>query len=454
MSDTAELFEDAYKPFGELPDDYPRHEYTPLFRGFHGRAHVVSGVRYKRRYLVDLTLNECTCQKGNAVAWTNKGTAKKPDGYWYNQAYCTHKLSMMASIIAGWKVKATLPDAEQAYVKALATRYNPFEAVSAFHKEVRRGDFEQAWFWGLVLSAKRGMTGVTNYLLNIVYEETRDHALAEHLITLSQSRSNVTMQTMAAAIAWFCASPKKWELPHRFAIFQDEMRGYDSLVKSFSPDVAKGAGIIPSENETALKRDMSEGFKAKDWPRFQRGWKGLQKMVFADKHSSLDDYRHYLYEFLYDFADERLSETHPVWTVVAVVNARIEAGNAAGYHELNAIADAIMGEPASAGLLPPERVKRLLARPTPGIPYAKWPPIPLYAHDNHTWGGKALMRRFGHQLKPGAEQTDLDFRWCGAYFGVCYRTLCFDQHRKVLDVPWSEVKWPKELQRIVESLWY
>jgi len=449
------LLDDPYERFGNLPEDYPRDQFKPLHPAFDKRGRVESGPRFKRQFYVDLSIGECTCPKGHAWAWGTIPTKTHPDGKWYQQAYCSHKLRMMASIIDGWTVSLSKPRLEQAYIKAVATRYNPWETVSAFHKELRRGDFERAWFWGLILSAKRGMDGIIKYLLNIIYEETRDHDLAEHLIqTIRKGRDGITLSDMARCIGWFCKAKKKWELPHRQAIFRNEMLGYDSLAKDFTPKVAEGAGIIPSENEAKLKRDMEEGFKKDNWARFQRGWKGLQKMVFSDKHGSLEDYRYYLYEYLYDFAEARLPDTHPVWGVVSVVNERITAGHGAGYHELNAIADAIAGEPYEAGLMPATQRKRLLSRPTPAVPLILWPPIPLYAHDNHSWAGKALMRRFSHELKPGAIQQNLDFRWCGAYFGVAYRMICQAEHGKVDGIEWQNVKWPKDLYRIVDMLWY
>lgn len=456
MANQPTLFDNAerYEAFGELPEDYPKGAFEPYHPAFDTSGYVTSGQRFKRRYFVDLSIGECTCPMGHAWAWGDIATKRDPDGKWYLRSYCTHKLRMMASIVDGLSGVKRAP-AEAAYVKALATRYNKWNVVSAFHKELRRGDFNKAWFWGLMLSAHRGMDGVIKYLLNIIYEETRDHDLAEHLIeTARKGRGGVTLSDMARCIAWFCKAKKKWELAHRQQIFRDEMLGYQSLAKDFTPKVAEGAGIIPSENEDKLKADMAKGFLADDWTRFQRGWKGLQKMVFTDQHSSLENYRYYLYEYLYDFAEERLPDTHPVWGVVNVVNARLAAGYGAGYHELNAIADAIAGEPYERGLTPEADRKRLLKRPTPAIPLIHWPPIPLYANDNHTWDGKALMRRFRHELEPGVVQENLDFRYCGAYFGVCYRMVCQAQFGSVDDIAWQDVKWPKDLYKIVRMLWY
>lgn len=62
------------------------------------------------------------------------------------------------------------------------------------------------------------------------------------------------------------------------------------------------------------------------------------------------------------------------------------------------------------------------------------------------------MRRFGNQLPAGAKQTDIDFRYCGAYRGVAYRMIAFRQGGDIGE--WGTTKWPKELDEITNLLWY
>lgn len=470
MPKQAEMFGDPYAPFEQgLPEDYPKHAFKPLHRVFSRKGHVVSGTTVRRKYYIDLAIGECECERGYAWGLKQKIPANPRASFnpWFEGAYCGHKLRMMSMIVKELQEadhdKEELREIAQAYLKALGTRYNPFEAVSAFHKELRRGDFKEAWFWGLILTTKRGMRGVFQYMLNIIYEETRDHDLADYLLKCRTSQRMQTLASVSKAISWFCATPKKWELPRRYAIFESEMHGYRQLVKDYGRDVAKGANIIPKDNRDRLLLHMQKGAEDNDLVRFQRGLKGLQKLQYLDHPDpSLtkfdrdgernQEYRYWLYGELYDLADRLCPPQHDVWRVIQFVNARIEAGQGIGYHELNAIGDAITGEPADAGLLPPDLLKRAQARPTPAIPLFKWPLIPLYAHDNHTHGGKRLMNKFPDQLKPGAEQTDLDFRYCGAYFGVAYRMVSQKQHGRVAD--WHEVKWPTDLYNIVMSLWY
>ena len=445
-----DLFSESYSPFGDLPEDYPFNALTPFHPKLAARGYVESGQRFKRRYYVDLKLGECTCQSGHGWSWG--APPSKPDApKWYKSKICTHKLRLMSSLVEREPDEDMRDSMTGAYYKAVSSRYNKYELVSAFHKELRRGDFEAAWFFGLILAEYRGRQGVIRYLLNILYEETRDHMLGEFLLECYAQRNAITLPKLQAAIRWFCRSKKKWQLPHRLEIFRAEMLGYELLAKEYSPDVAKGANIIDADQEPKLKAAFERGFKSKDQTQYQRGLKGLQKLVHMP--AALDDYRFQLYSYLYDFAEANVPDEHQVWRVVSYVNHRIESGLPVGYHELNAIADALYGEPYAPGLISDSPSPALVKAPYVQPPLAIWPQLPLYAHDSHTWGGKALMRRFRDQLKAGAVQTDLDFRQCGAYFGVCFRMLAYDQHQNT-EAAWETVKWPKDLWRITNNLWY
>lgn len=455
LDDPYDTFEGYADGSPRFPDGYPRDQFKPPHPAFAKRAHVLTGGKSPRRTYVDMTIGECECQRGYAFmpdTLGNKG--------WYANKYCGHKLKLMCSVIDNVTNPVERALLNKPYLAAVSTRYNKFEVVSAFHKELRRGDFDKAWFWGLMLSNYRGMRGVIIYLLNIIYEETRDHELAEFLLKLRKDPRNHTLDRMSQAISWFCLSVKKWELPLRYDIFSNEMRGYEWLAKEYGTEpnggVAGHGNFIPAKHKDKLSGFMEEGIRKQDAALFQRGLKGLQKLQYSDKdrptEDELNDHRYWLYERLYDLADEHRPSTHDVWKVIAIVNSRIEANYGIGYHELNAIGDALMGEPYESGLLSASKRAIAVNRPTGAIPYGIWPAIPLYAHDNHTYGGKARMRRHGDQLKPGAKQTDLDFRWCGAYFGVAYRMISYRQHGHVAD--WHETEWDKLLLRVTQTLWY
>lgn len=435
---------EEYDPFGELPEDYPFRKFKTKHSTFNRKAHVSAEMGTSaRKFFVNLSIGECDCPRGHAWSWDNKNSK------WYNNAYCPHKLKVIASIVDKWVNKDTKQHVFDAYIQAVGTRYNQWEVVSAFHKELRRGDFNKAFFWGLILSVKRSYGGVIKYLCNIVYEETRDHVLAEILLTLASRKDN-DYDTVAKAIRLFCASTKKWELPWRLEIFQAEMKGYQQLVKEYGPEVAKGGNIIPVEQKASLLNDLKRGLATKNLVKMQHGLKGLQKL----KYDNLETHRYWLYEQLYDYADAMVPCTDgSVWDIIEVINLRISTGHGVGYHELNALADCLAGEAATGGNTPSAALKIRLRAPSPPYPLGIWPAIPLYAQDNHTYRGKALLRRFPEELEPGADQVHLDFHLCGAYYGVAWRMLAYNQHGTI-DVPWGKVKWPIWLISTVKSLWY
>jgi hypothetical protein len=439
---------DPYRRF-DIPDqNYPRNQFAPTHPDFAVKAEVATGTGSKTLTFVDMAIGECECKDGAAFRFD-----KRKDK-WYPAPYCPHKMRVLSSVMTP-HIRENNAELNAAYIKGLATRYNSFEVVSAFHKELRRGDFEKAWFWALLLASFRHRRGVFRYMLNIIYEETRDHDLGAFLLKCATVQSQQTIENLARAVSWFCVSTKKWEMVHRYAIFEAEMQGYDRLVKKYGKEVAGHGNYVPTKDKLKLLGYMQKGVELQDLVLFQEGLKGLQKLKYSDRKSdenALHDHRYWLYERLYDIAEKHCGDNHSVWGVFNYVNQRVEADLSIGYHELNAIGDALMGESYSAGLLSPAQRKAHAARPLPPLPIGKWPTTPLYAADNHTYKGKALMRRFADQLDPGAKQTDIDFRWCGAYFGVAYRMVSFKQHGKVEE--WHKVKWPKPLYRIVNSLWY
>jgi hypothetical protein len=310
---------------------------------------------------------------------------------------------------------------------------------------------------------KRSYGGIIKYLNNIVYEETRDHVLAAYLLTLANKRMDeIGYGDVATAIRLFCLAPKKWQLPWREEIFFSEMRGYAQLVKEYGPDVAKGGNIIEADQKSMLLDDLKRGFAKSDLIKIQHGLKGLQKLKCED----LEKHRYWLYEQMYDYMDAVIPCTeHSAWDIVEIINTRVEQGMGIGYHELNALADAIAGEPVSPGLtavhgrkpasgyIPALARNAALKAPKPAYPLGIWPPIPIYAQDNHTYRGKSLLRRFPEELEPGATQEHLDFRLCGAYYGVAWRTLAYSQFESI-SVPWGDVRWPKWLIQTVKALWY
>lgn len=430
--------------------------FVPLHPAFVGKRQVtqLSDHLQKKldgpKYTVDLSTGTCNCRLGGPWSWHDKRQE------WVPAQYCSHKVRVMADILD----KAGRPaDMQIAYAKAVNSRYNVFETVSAFHKELRRGDIEKAVFWGTMLAASRKTSGVIKYMFNILYEETRDHRMGEYLMKCLVD-NNTDYTTMCRAISWFCDSTKKWYLK-RLPYLEAEMKGYARLVKDFGRDVAKGALIIPEKHRGKLLSEMIAGLNSGDLVRMQYGLKGLQKIQLpgiSDK-TSPDKINQALSEHRADLANRLLGASKSaanrdgVGRFVMFLSARGGAGLGIGYHELNAFADLLSGEPYSAGETPALIAKRRISADPPELRLGVVPTVPKYAHDNHTWAGKRMLKAYPEQWLPGADQKDFDLRLCGAYMGVNWRQLAVAQHGNIT-CAWGDVKWPKWQHEVVSNLWY
>lgn len=453
------------RPRSDGKPPFPKFE--PLHPLFTGRHKVLTLPAHRSKNIdgpfnvVDLGANNCTCKFGEPFEWHHKR------GEWTPSIYCSHKIRAMSDILQRQidKMKtdpgAAFPsDVQQAYAKAVGSRYNMYEVVSAFHKELRRGSVERAVFWGHMLANYRGVDGVLRYMLNIIFEETRDHWLATWLLNALQpvkkhpGLADQRYTQMLYGIALFCASPKKWELPHRMKFLEAEMRGYARLIKEYGRDVAGVGNVIPRNQREKLMKALKAGIGQKDMVLAQYGLKGLQKLQVA----SIDDHRAWIVNMIWDdsafmhslFKANSLAMSENGQHVNFIASRAIGKFGI-GYHELNTLIDGLMGEERSAGLN--AKNGAILAEPPPLLKLGVAPQIPIYAHDNHTWAGKALLRKYPEEWQPGATQKNYDLRLCGAYMGVVWRHLAFKQHGRI-DCEWGEVTWPKWLHETVSNLWY
>lgn len=409
----------------------------------------VQGADSDQVFEVDLDFLTCDCNHGEAWYLPSKGKTWKP------RNLCNHKLKAIASLCTQYPDDAELRDY---YDEQLGKRYNAFEVVSAFHKELRRGDVTAAIYWATMLVPHRGRHGVIKYMLNILFEESRDLSLAKHILRLSSHGRSVTLIDMQRAVTRFCEAPKKWHLPWRTAIFIDEQRGYKKLADKFGYDVAKAKDIIDPKHTPDLQASLLAGFANADRVAVQYGLKGWFKSKSLDHDHMKIDMLNMLIDVMNGDEVNRFEHdedyTRDLYDLI-MLRSRLHGG--VGYHELNALCDALTGEPGydPAALLSVERHKTIVNNPrVKRVKLGAMKRVPLYAHDNHTWGGKAKMRQHPTQLEPGANQVDLDFRLCGAYMGVAWRTLAHKQHATI-DCKWADVKWtPKWLWTHLDAMWY
>jgi hypothetical protein len=438
----------------------PKPRFKPFHPDFSGEARVlkVAGLDptdSANYHVVNLDTGLCDCQYGADYIWL----PESKDGMkakWQLGKYCLHKLKAIADIVERDPKKYSY-----GYTRALATRYNRYDTVSVFHKELRLGSVPEAVYWGSILSTQRKLSGVLKYLLGTIYEETRDHSLHRCLIDL-YGEGEPSYENVCRMVQLYCVAPKKWMLPHRLEIFLAEMRGYRSLAKDYGWEVAGHSNIIASDQHQKLADDLIRGFAKGDLNLVQRGVKGLFKMKPSFDLGDNEDLKWFIFELLADVRRGRYANHFTVDDQgVAFLHDLILRKRALGifhYHEINAYCDALCGEPYGAGCTSRERVRGILVNPNPPSLYStgqlgQLRYVPLYAYDNHTWAGKGALRRFPHEIKPGAEQEHMDLRVSGAYHGVAWRYLAWSQHG-TLDVPWQAVKWPIWLGQMTPKMFY
>lgn len=409
----------------------------------------VKGADSDQLYSVDLDAMTCDCQYGEPWYLPSKGKTWKP------RNLCNHKLKAIASLCSQHPKNTDLRDY---YDTQLGKRYNAFEVVSAFHKELRRGDETAALYWATMLIPHRGMHGVVKYMVNILFEETRDISLARYILRVSSKGRSVSLLEMQRAVKRFTHAPKKWHLKWRLPLFIDEQRGYKKLADKFGYEVAKAKDIIPAKHHPELLNALLAGFENADRAKVQYGIKGWFKSQSTDHDHMKIDMLNQLVDVMNGVVPNAFNYdedyAHSLYELI-LRRANIHGG--VGYHELNALCDALTGEPGNdmAASLPAVKHKAIVNHPKlHRVKLGAMKRIPLYAHDNHTWGGKAKMRQHPNQLEPGANQRDLDFRMCGAYMGVAWRQLAINQHATI-DCKWGDVKWtPKWLWPHLDAMWY
>lgn len=398
-------------------------------------------------YHVDLDEMVCECPHGAAWRWDNKR--------WKPNTLCAHKLKAVASLCQHNPDDETL---RQFYEESVGKRFNAFEAISAMHKELRRGDADAALYWATAVIPHRGRHGVLKYLRSILFEETRDINLARYLVKVSSRGTSIKPIDFQRAVVRFAHAPKKWHLPWRKALFIDEMKAYKKLGENYGYQVARGGDAVPADQEDHLRSELIKGFASGDRVKVQYGVKGWYKMKSPDHdHLKID-----IWNFLIEVSDNDYQNAFEydelyVEELYEVIMRKMRNHGGIRYHDINAFTDALCGEPGhnKECTLSSAKHKKIINNPKEyRLPLGDLRKVPLYAHDNHTWGGKAKMRSHRNQLDPGAKQTDLDFRICGAYMGVGWRYLAYEQHATI-DCKWGDVKWhPKWLWPHLDKMWY
>lgn len=265
-----------------------------------------------------------------------------------------------------------------------------YEAVSAFHKELRRGDVAKSLIWAEQVARMRGEIGVKQYLKSIVFEETRNLALHNRW-------RNLGPLEVEGMILEFCGSLKKWELP--------AARGmYSILLKAFA-DAKKQKPVQLDELKSAPPVDEHEFY---NWMVMigRVVWLGVWDKGQYESKPVVDARRRLSVTICRSLLDEGYDAE------AAVLQEKPD------YHRLCTGAEALCGFKDPGG----SRIKRAKA-PRLEIDLLM---TPDYAFDSHTAEGRRRLKK-GWPVPGLPAPAEVDLRWTGKEIGAYWRYKAFEQ---------------------------
>lgn len=247
---------------------------------------------------------------------------------------------------------------------------------SAFHKELRRGNVQEARHWAAWMAHCDGRDAPLEYLRKIWSEETANLELA---VYLHSSRAR-----LPTAIAWFCQATKVWQMPAWWDVFQAHEEG-----------------------------TMPNGTRAARWSAEMRD--------AADDDAALAELRNQVLDEL--CSDGRLTPQQ-----LAVFRTRYESGRFE--NEDIVLLLLLCSRLPACDVTRPESLpsvpRRLVDGSTLLLP-------PVCAYDYHTAVGKRRMRQWVKEhpdvgFRFGVDIAPLDLRWSGGLVPLFWRVQAWQRH--------------------------
>lgn len=281
---------------------------------------------------------------------------------------------------------------------------------SAYHKELRRGDFQRALTYNRWMEAALGRGRAKDYNKSIILEETRNVSLLE---SFGRSTARLTPDEVARAII---GSRKKWELADRF--------GHGCIAKYVAAYRATRSAPVPSEQHV---RDVA--LHSTDYSE-------LIGLCWAVLWAPVDG-----------LANDPIRATwltEPFFERAARVGGAVQRFASAVItpdlcHTLETFCELFSSvHDAQSDLIEPSNARAVDGR-TPFLPY-----LNSYVFDNHTRSGWGVYKAKLSQLRPGAPQPEkMDIRWSGMTIGILWREYAFAQFgRDYATTPWERVEIP------------
>lgn len=276
---------------------------------------------------------------------------------------------------------------------------------SAFHKELRRGDFERGLRFANWFALIHSDYTARNYCKGIVFEETRNLVLNE---TIGKTVAGHDLATVAAMMI---GTKKKWESDVRGGpkVFDPYALSYVTAVDKGAPTRAEAEDVFRSSDDLYEMMEMC-------WRVF---W---IKPIFDDGESVIID------TFI-----ERAARTGG-----DVERYSKSVFNRKSHHYQKIFCEMFAGlwdekcnEFTKSDVVIDEAVMTL--------PY-----LHTYVFDNHTRPGWTVYRHGLHRLLPGVPPpTKLDARFSGMTMGICWREYARAQFGDSFrNVAWESVEIP------------
>jgi len=266
---------------------------------------------------------------------------------------------------------------------------------SAMHKEVRRGDVLAAARWARLMQLVDGEPAVRQYARRILFEETRDTALALDW----RGKRGVSGERMVRAVA---AAPKKWSLPVRIEA------GVGRLRLLAYPDALRAPPVSPGDIDRLVSAES---------PTLSEVMRLQWRVMLAAEAAVTTHLREAL---------RRRAETLGDATF-----ASLAAGNEAWLDDvlLERLSGTIDPTAAEAGA---DRDAPLDDR------VLTLPPLRAYVYDPHTRPGRRRLVQHLARIAPGvAQPAGVDLRWSGMARGAAWRAAATEQG--LLDAAWEAV---------------
>lgn len=281
--------------------------------------------------------------------------------------------------------------------------FDRYLALSALHKEIRRGDLPKVKSWANIILQFQSPQSILKYLERIVFEETRDiplwGSLKEGKISLDKALDRITL------------IPKKWQLSYlnKPSHFEDWYLGFKASLIRDCP--------LPIELSSLINRSRNLAEIYSTYFYIKRD-KNLRCDLISLLHAlSAENNNYNLSNFL---------KFNPNSSYELMVALELLLG-VCGESEINHHTSPVATNP----FIPLDQV---------------------YYHDIHTSYGKKQIRK--HLpiaiAQNNFQNSNLDLRYSGSIFGCLFREKCSQQYGKLFDeqlryYDWSDVSIDSDL---------